>query len=69
MTYNILSPDNVPIRGEDFNTKMEMFDYFEQWIERYRQQGYYSSNNGRISFDLIKSYCKVECYHVELKEK
>lgn len=61
--YDIISPDGFSIRiGVDpFKTKKEGIEYFEKWKKRYEQQGYYSSNNGRIPLvDLAESCDWIE---------
>lgn len=60
--YNILSPDGFSIRNEDFDSKEEAIKFFREiWIKRFEQQGYYSSNNGRIPLcDLEESCTLVE---------
>lgn len=58
--YDILSPDGFSIRiGVDpFKTRAEGVKYFEKWKKRYEQQGYYSSNTGRIDLRDLADYCE-----------
>lgn len=50
--YNVLSPDGFPI---EFNTTYRSIKKAREaglrFIERYKIQGYYSSNRGRISLE------------------
>lgn len=58
--YDIISPDGFSIRiGVDpFKTRAEGVKYFEKWQKRYEQQGYYSSNTGRIDLRDLEDYCE-----------
>lgn len=59
--HNILSPDNISIRQENFKSKEEAITYFEDvWKPRFKSQGYYSSNNGRIPLDELDCHCEFE---------
>lgn len=59
MSYIILSPDGFSINPEgSFITKKQSLEYFEEWKNRYLQQGYYSTGNERIPFEKIESRCK-----------
>lgn len=59
--FKILSPDGFDIRGDVWTySEEEVEQALSQFIERYRSQGYYSSNyNGRIPFDQIRKHCKI----------
>lgn len=57
--YNILSPDGIPIYMDDFSTKAEALEYFENWKSQFKNQGYYSSNNGRIDLADLKENCQL----------
>jgi len=41
--YAIYSPDGFTITIDNFNTKKEAKEQFNQWLKRYECQGYYSS--------------------------
>lgn len=58
--YDVISPDGFSIRigVPPFKTPEERNKYFEQWKKRYEQQGYYSSNNGRIPLHELKGRCE-----------
>lgn len=59
--YQILSPDGFTIEfsKEYYKTKKEALKSFENWVDRYKIQGFYSSNNyGKINFLDIKDYCQ-----------
>jgi hypothetical protein len=61
--YQIISPDGFALERdkEFYKTKKEALESFERWIERYKTQGYYSSNNyGRIDFLDIHLYCEFK---------
>jgi hypothetical protein len=55
--FNILSPDGFTISMDNFKTKKEALNYFAEWKKRFELQGYYSSNNGRISLEDLDDEC------------
>jgi hypothetical protein len=58
--YIILSPDGITIHPTDTYKSNEVLDAFRSWKERYRSQGYYSSNRfGRIPLEELEDYCEV----------
>jgi hypothetical protein len=58
--WNILSPDGIPTSVEDFNSKKEMLSFFVEWKNRFKGQGYYSSNNwGRIDLEDLDDFCEI----------
>lgn len=59
MTYNILSPDGIEIRHEDFKTKDEAIKFFFEWQKRFAHQGYYSSVNGKIPLEDLELECEI----------
>lgn len=63
--YNWLSPDGFTISIDNFNTKKEADIFFCDWLNRFKQQGYYSSNNGRISLDDLPHLCQPMEIEVE----
>lgn len=58
MTHNILSPDGVTISPLDFATKKLAEKFYLKWEARFKLQGYYSSNKGRISLKDLRDNCK-----------
>lgn len=59
--YDILSPDGFGMyRDKTFATPEKAWESFEEWKKRYEQQGYYSSNRGRIPLDELKDHCTLE---------
>jgi hypothetical protein len=58
--YDVISPDGFSIRiGVPlFSSIKERDEYFKKWKYRYKGQGYYSSNTGRIPLDDLKDYCQ-----------
>jgi len=62
--WRILSPDGFTIEFgvPHYSSSEKMWESFEKWKERYRQQGYYSSTEyGRIPLDELFDYCFVSC--------
>ena len=58
--WNLLSPDRIPVRIENFKTKKEMLSFFTEWKKRFKNQGYYSSNNyGRINLKELNNFCEI----------
>lgn len=55
----VLSPDGFTIEFDRpyYTTKEKAMTAFNEWKERYRRQGYYSSNNGKIPLDELEKYC------------
>jgi hypothetical protein len=58
--FQVLSPDGFTIERDKayYRTFNEAVDAFIIWKERFRVQGYYSSNSGRITLDDLKDYCQ-----------
>lgn len=64
--YNVISPDGFAIERDKFyTTKKEAMIALTKWVKRYEQQGYYSSNNGRIQLNQLKNSCKIIKYIYE----
>jgi len=59
--YQVLSPDGFTIEFDKpyYTSKEKAITAFSDWKERYRRQGYYSSNNGRISLDELENYITI----------
>jgi hypothetical protein len=59
MKIEVLSPDGFTIEFDKpyYTSKKKAFEAFDKWKKRYEVQGYYSSNNGRISLDELENYC------------
>ena len=57
LEYNILSPDGIEIRQENFKTFLEAWEFFDLWKTRFVNQGYYSSNRGRILLEDLRAFC------------
>ena len=63
--YIILSPDGFPIHRETKYTSLKQARMaFRNWLENYREQGYYSTieNGQRLQIPLIdvESYCELK---------
>lgn len=56
----VLSPDGFTIEREpsEYPTMKEANKAFNNWKKRYEQQGYYSSNGGRIPLNELKEHCQ-----------
>ena len=55
----VLSPDGITIENVwSYPSKEKAESAFKKWRKRYEKQGYYSSNEGRIPLDELKSHCK-----------
>jgi hypothetical protein len=59
--YEVLSPDGFTIEFDRpyYTSKEKAFEAFDKWKERYRNQGYYSSNNGRIPLEELENYMYI----------
>jgi hypothetical protein len=49
--FNVLSPDGFAITFDAFASRGEALNYIPGWCKQYERQGYYSSNDGRISLE------------------
>lgn len=60
--YRILSPDGFDIeRDTTYKTEGEIQNAINAFIDRYRQQGYYSlSNRDRLSIDEIENHITIK---------
>jgi hypothetical protein len=59
--YEVLSPDGFTIEFDRpyYTSQEKAFEAFDKWKERYRRQGYYSSNNGRIPLEELENYMYI----------
>ena len=58
--FDVLSPDGFPITfNKTYFSKPEANKALDKFVEKYKTQGYYSSNKGKIPFDKIKDNCKT----------
>ena len=59
--YEVLSPDGFTIEFDRpyYTSKEKAFEAFDKWKERYKVQGYYSSNNGRIPLEDLEDYMYI----------
>jgi len=58
--FDVYSPDGFAIDREEVYPSREVAEQkLQEWVKRYEQQGYYSSNNGRIPLDELASCCKI----------
>ena len=60
--YDVISPDGFSIHREDtYTSRKAAMAAFNEWKERYRAQGYYSSTNyGRIALEDLEQYCQLK---------
>ena len=59
--YEVLSPDGFTIEFDRpyYTSKEKAFEAFDKWKERFRRQGYYSSNNGWIPLEDLEDYMYI----------
>jgi hypothetical protein len=58
--YDVLSPDGFSIHFSDtYNSINEAKSKLTEWTKRYEHQGFYSSNNGRISLSELEQHCQI----------
>jgi len=59
--YDVLSPDGFSIHPTDnYTSKKKAREAAEEWVKRYKAQGYYSSARyGRIHLSDILDYCQL----------
>ena len=59
--YEVLSPDGFTIEFDRpyYTSKEKAMIAFNEWKERFRRQGYYSSNNGRIPLEDLENYMTI----------
>jgi hypothetical protein len=59
-TFDVLSPDGFPITHEPFASEEAAREYIPRWIERYQQQGYYSTaRRERIALEDLPLCLKI----------
>jgi len=59
--YEVLPPDGFTIEFDRpyYISKKNAIEAFDKWKERYKLQGYYSSNNGRIPLEELEDYMSI----------
>jgi hypothetical protein len=58
--YDVLSPDGFSIHPSQFYLTPESAEAaFHKWAERFKAQGYYSSNRGRIDLLDLQDECSL----------
>ena len=59
--YDVISPDGFSIsRDKKFSSVKSARKNLNEWIERYKIQGYYSSSQyGRIALTDLDKYCSI----------
>lgn len=55
--FNILSPDGIEIRNENFESYAQAWQFFEKWKKSFEIQGYYSSCKGKIHLEDLRNFC------------
>lgn len=60
LKFNIASPDGIPISYGWFATREEAVDFMNKvWVPKFKNQGYYSSNDGHIDLEDLADSCYV----------
>ncbi len=58
--FNVISPDGFAIdRVATYKNREEAIVAFNVWKKRFEIQGYYSSNQGRISLEDLADFCSI----------
>ena len=66
---DVLSPDGFGIHPTNlYDTPEEANKALDEWVLRYKLQGYYSSNEGRISLENLKDCCEMIIVEVDTNE-
>jgi hypothetical protein len=61
MKYDVISPDGFPISAtETWDSVNDAQKALVKWMNGYKIQGYYSSNQGRIPINELESYCLIK---------
>jgi hypothetical protein len=58
--YQVLSPDGIEIAPVTYRSKKAARAAFNEWVTRYKQQGYYLTNKWeRIPYEDIGGCCNL----------
>jgi hypothetical protein len=59
--YEVLTPDGIRIEPNktSYPTMNKAKNALELWIRKYEVQGYYASNNGKISLNELERNCQI----------
>ncbi len=58
--YDILSPDGFSIDpSKTYDSPEKAIKALKKWKKRFKEQGYYSSNNGRIDLLDLEESCEL----------
>jgi hypothetical protein len=65
--YDVLSPDGFSISFDEvWDTPDDASKALDKWVDRYKQQGYYStSNRERIPLDELTTWCTIVPIEIE----
>lgn len=67
--YDVMSPDGISInRMKTYETVKEAGEALDNFVERYKAQGYYSSNDGRIPLEQLAFHCNLVTIKMTAKE-
>jgi len=59
--YQVLSPDGFGIACEPFKTKKLALQFYENWKNRFKEQGFYSTGNREhIAIEDLDDCCSLE---------
>lgn len=57
---NVLSPDGFPISPQPFASEQEAEKFIPQWVERYKEQGYYlTADRQRIPVEELSNHLEI----------
>lgn len=58
--YDVISPDGFSIhRTDTYPNRRLAWSALQEWKKGYENQGYYSSNRGRIPLDELAGHCTI----------
>ena len=60
--YMVLSPDGITIERErgTYPSLKKAKEALQKWMKRFEQQGFYSSNYGRIKLEFLENACQIK---------
>ena len=65
----LISPDGFATDpDQSFNELSSLVKHFNEWKERFKHQGYYSSNKGRIPLEQLDCHMKISVDPFEFGE-
>lgn len=58
--YQVIGPSGVADRPEPYDTRAEAEAEVQAFADRYKEQGFFGTPDGRIPYDVIVSCCEIE---------